>query len=167
MRRVRHQIMTAALLGLATYAVAYGQSQPEPSRTTAQTTTIVGCLVRGPASTTDEFFLQTPAIAVPAGTPVAVGGSGAATGGASTSAGTPAGTTNYRITGLTATELKPHIGHRLELQGQLTQNTPQATTATTSQDPKTGRATTSVKQDWTIAGVLNATTMKMVAATCQ
>jgi hypothetical protein len=167
MRRARRQIVAAAWLGLATAAIAHGQAQPEPSRT-GQTTTIVGCLVRGPSPTAEEFFVRTPAMVVPAGTPIVVGGSGAPTGErATTSAGTPAGTTAYRITGLTAAELKPHVGHRIELQGHLSQNTPPGTAATTSQDPKTGRATTSVKDDWTIAGVLHATTIKMVAATCQ
>lgn len=168
MRRVRRQFVAATLLGLATTTIAYGQAQPEPSRATGQATTIVGCLVRGPSPSTEEFFVRTPAIAVPAGTPVAVGGSGSPTSGrATTSAGAPAGTTAYRITGLTAAELKPHLGHRIELQGHVSQNEPPKATATTSQDPKTGRATTSVKEDWTIAGVLHATTMKMVATTCQ
>jgi hypothetical protein len=49
----------------------------------------------------------------------------------------------------------------------LTQNLPPPTTATTTQDPKTGRATTAVKDDWTVAGVLQATSIKMVAASCQ
>jgi hypothetical protein len=86
---------------------------------------------------------------------------------AATSAGTPAGTTLYRVDGLTPAELKPHLNHRIELQGRLTQNLPPPTTATTTQDPKTGRATTAVKDDWTVAGVLQATSIKMVAASCQ
>ena len=125
--------------------------------------------MQGPSQTAEEFFVRTPAIAVPAGTQITIGGSGSATSGsrATTSAGTPAATTAYRITGLTAAQLKPHVDHRIELQGHLSQSAPPATTATTKQDPKTGRATTSVKEDWTIAGVLHATAMKMVAATCQ
>ena len=168
MRRARHRIMSVALLSLATAAIAYAQAQPEQPRTAEKTTTIVGCLVRGPSPGAEEFFVRTPAIAVPAGTPITVGGSGSATSGrATTSAGAPATTTAYRITGLTAAELKPHLGHRLELQGHLSQNTPPASTATTSQDPKTGRVTTAVKEDWTVAGVLHATALKMVEASCQ
>jgi hypothetical protein len=125
--------------------------------------------VQRPSPNPDEFFVRTPAIAVPAGTQVKIGESPSAGSGAraTTSAGTPAGTTLYRVTGLTPAELKPHLNHRLELQGRLTQNLPPPTTATTTQDPKTGRATTAVKDDWTVAGVLQATAMKMVAASCQ
>jgi hypothetical protein len=168
MRRLQLQIMAAALLGFAA-ARADGQVQPEQGRTSEQTTTIIGCLVRDPSTSAEEFLVRTAAIAVPAGTQVSVGGSGSATSGgrATTSAGTPAATTNYRITGLTVAELKPHVGHRIELQGRLSNNAPPATTATTTQNPKTGRATTTVKEDWTIAGVLHATAMKMVAANCQ
>ena len=168
MRRARRQIVSVVVMGLATVAIAYAQAQPEQPRTAEKTMTIVGCLVRAPSAGAEEFFVRTPAIAVPAGTPITVGGSGASTTSrATTSAGTPAATTAYRITGLTAAELKPHLGHRLELQGHLSQNTPPTSTATTSQDPKTGRVTTAVKEDWTIAGVLHATAMKMVDGSCQ
>ena len=168
MRHARRQIVSMVVLGLATAAIAYAQAQPEPPRTAEKTTTIVGCLVRSPSPGAEEFFVRTPAISVPAGTPITVGGSGSATTGrATTSAGTPEATTAYRITGLTAAELKPHLGHRIELQGHLSQSTPPTSKATTTQDPKTGRVTTAVKEDWTIAGVLHATAMKMVEATCQ
>ena len=166
MKRAARQIASAALLGFATVAATFGQT-PEP-RTSAQTTTIVGCLVQRPSPNADEFFVRTPAVTVPAGTQVKIGESPASTSGgrATTSTGAPAGTTLYRVTGLTPAELKPHLNHRIELQGRLTQNAP-STTATTTQDPKTGRATTAVKDDWTVAGVLQATSMKMVAASCQ
>src|SRR5687767_12722127 len=123
MRRPPRQIAAAALLSFATVAATFGQT-PEP-RTSGQTTTIVGCLVQRPSPNADEFFLRTPAVAVPAGTQVKIDespppGSGRAT----ASAGTPTGTTLYRVTGLTPTELKPHLNHRLELQGNLTQNVP-------------------------------------------
>ena len=168
MRRARRQIVSVVVLGLAMVAIAYAQAQPEPPRTAEKTMTIVGCLVRGPSAGADEFFVRTPAIAVPAGTPITVGGSGSSTSGrATTSAGAPAATTAYRITGLTGEELKPHLGHRIELQGQLSQNTPPTSKTTTTQDPKTGRVTTTVKEDWTIAGVLHATAMKMVDGSCQ
>jgi hypothetical protein len=167
MRRVRHGIATAALLGLVTTAIHARQAQPEKPAAAAKPTTLVGCLVQAPSGT-DEFLLRTPAIAVPAGTQVAVGEPGAAPGGrATTSAGTPSATTAYRISGLTAAELKSHVGHRVELQGELTNNVPPATKSSTAQDPRTGRATTTVKEDWTIAGSLRATTLKMIAASCQ
>ena len=165
MTRVRPYLTAAALLCFA--PATLGQTQPEPPRKADQTTTIVGCLVQGPSQSVEEFLLRTPAIAVPAGSRISVGGAGSTTSGrAATSAGAPDATTAYRITGLTAAQLKPHVGHRIELQGQLS-DVPPATSATTTQDPKTGRATTAVKEDWTIAGVLNATALKMVAASCQ
>jgi hypothetical protein len=167
MTRERRLCTVAALLCFATVA-AYGQAQPEPPGKSDRATTIVGCLVQSPSATAEEFFVRTPAIAVPPGSTVAVGGTGSASGGrATTSAGTPDATTAYRITGLTAAQLKPHLGHRVELQGQLSGNTPPATTATTRQDLKTGRATTTVNQDLTIAGVLHATAVKMLSASCQ
>lgn len=166
MTRVRPYITAAALLCFAS-AATHGQTQLEQPRKADSSTTIVGCLVQGPSQSVEEFFLRTAAIAVPAGSRITVGGAGSATSGrATTSAGAPDATTAYRVTGLTVAQLKPHVGHRIELQGQLS-DVPPATSATTTQDPKTGRATTAVKEDWTIAGVLNATALKMVAASCQ
>ena len=167
MSGVRRHLTSAMLLGLATVTSVFAQTQPKPAPATAETTTIIGCLVQGPSKSAEQFFVRTPAIAIPAGTPIAVGGGGSASGRATTSAGSPEATTAYRITGLTSAQLKPHLGHRVELQGQLSHNKPPATTATTKQDPETGRATTSVTDDWTIAGELHATTIKMVAASCQ
>jgi hypothetical protein len=97
---------------------------------------------------------------------IAVGGEGATSGHATTSAGRPVATTVYRITGLTRDELQSHLGHRVEVKGQLSENVPPKTTATTTQDPATGRVTTAVKEDWTVAGALRATAPTMVAETC-
>jgi hypothetical protein len=160
-------IAGATLLGLAAVAALSAQTPPPKSPPVQDATTITGCLVQGPSKAEEQFFVRTPAIAVPAGTPITVGGDRAASGRATTSVGSPDATTAYRITGLTSAQLKPHVGHRIELQGRLSHNTPPGTTATTKQDPKTGRASTSVTDDWTIAGELHATTIKMVAASCQ
>jgi hypothetical protein len=168
MRRARRQL--TAIMMMALFAAAAGHAQaPPPQPAQSDTVTIVGCLVQGPAPNVEEFFVRTPAMVVPAGTPIVVGGAGTAASGsrATTSAGEPDRTTVYRVTGLTAAELKPHLGHRIEVRGQLTANAPPATTAKTTQDASTGRATTTVSADWTIAGVVRATAMKMVAATCQ
>jgi hypothetical protein len=64
--------------------------------------------------------------------------------------------------------VRPHLGHRVELEGRLTDNTPgiESTRATTTQD-KDGRASTTVETRIAIAGVLHATTIKMVSASCQ
>jgi hypothetical protein len=54
------------------------------------------------------------------------------------------------------------------MQGELTGNTPgiESTKAMTTQD-KDGRATTKVETRIAIAGVLHATAVKMVSATCK
>jgi hypothetical protein len=158
------QIITSACLCCAV-AVSV-QAQQDPSRNTDRPTTIVGCLVRRALPTGEEFLVRTPAIAVTAGSQIAVGGDAATSGRATTSAGTPVATTAYRITGLTHEQLQPHLGHRVEVLGQLSENAPPTTQATTTQDPATGRVTTSIKEEWTIAGAVRATSITMVAATC-
>lgn len=143
----------------------------------AKSTTIVGCLVQGlpgsatakdgiEAETAQEYFIRTPTVKVPPGTTVAVGTPGTTS--TATSIGTPVGDSFYRVSGLDRELLHPHLGHRVELQGHLTDNTPgvETTRATTKQD-KDGRATTTVETRIAIAGVLHATTLKMVSATCQ
>lgn len=155
-------LSAAVWFGVAAAASAQGQPASQPSDAP---TTIVGCLVRGALPTGEEFVVRTPAIAVPAGSQVAVGGSTASTR-ATTSAGTPEATTVYRITGLTPDDLRPHLGHRVELKGQLSQNEPPLKKVTTRQDPATGRVTVSVKEEWAVAGSLRATTITMVAASC-
>ena len=166
MRSTLRSVAAATLLGLTGVAALSAQTTPAQSPPVGQATTITGCLVQGASKAAEEFFVRTPAIAVPAGTPITVSGDRSVSGRATTSAGTPDATTAYRITGLTTAQLKPHVGHRIELQGHLRDNMPPPTTAKTTQDPKTGRATTSVKDDWTVAGELHATAFKMVSANC-
>jgi hypothetical protein len=156
--------LIAVVWAIAT-AVAHGQAQPQ--KASDEAIVIVGCLVQAPPPNVDEFHVRTPALAVPAGTQVAVGGSPSSGDRATTSAGAPAGTTAYRITGLKSADLKPHVGHRVELRGKLSQNTRPPTKVTTTQDQKTGRVTTTVNEDWSIAGVLEATAVKMIATTCE
>ena len=159
-------LLTAAAWFCLATGAAYAQAQPDPARRSDSPTTIVGCLVRGAPPAGEEFLVRTPAIAIPAGSQVSVGGDASASARATTSAGTPEATTLYRITGLAAGELRPHLGHRVEVQGQLSGNVPPKTKTTTRQDPATGRVTTSIKEEWTVAGELRATTITMVAATC-
>ena len=96
--------------------------------------TIVGCLleqnasdisgeVRGePGTTATEFFVRTPAIAVPVGTTLTITKPSASGAGTTTSAGEPTDIAMYRITGLNRDELRPHVGHRVELLGHLRVN---------------------------------------------
>jgi hypothetical protein len=178
------QITSIALLCLSMAALTGAQTaKPEQ-----KVTTIVGCLELGnPASAggerrseagaanANDYFVRTPAIAIPPGSTVAVGGartatSGTSTGRATTSAGDPDSTALYRITGLDREQLRPHIGHRVELQGRLTNDPPSSsgnsTTAKTTVDAA-GRATTRVESRMDIAGVLHATAIKMVSESCR
>ena len=152
-----------------------GAAQPSPQE---QTVTIVGCLMQGdPTAPPDsvrahDYFVRTPAIEVPVGTTVAVGrpttpsSSGSGTG-ATTSAGMPDKTTLYRIAGLDPEQLRPLLHHRIELQGRLSSDeTGSNTTAKTSVDAK-GQATVRVETRMLVAGVLRATTLKMLSASCQ
>jgi hypothetical protein len=159
-------LLVASWSGLSTIsAVALDQAQQGE----AKPTTIVGCLVRGlpdgKGADADDFFVRTPSVQVPPGTTVAVGTPGSAS--TATSGGKPAGDSFYRITGLGADQLQPHIGHRVEMQGRLTDNLPakQSPRASTAVD-SAGRATTTVETRIEVAGVLQATAVKMVSATC-
>lgn len=136
------------------------------------TTTIVGCLVQGrpgldgKLADAEEFFVRTPTIKLPPGASVAVGSPGTAS--TATSAGTPVEDSFYRVTTLGPEQLRPHLGHRVELQGRLADNTPgvESTRATTTVD-KEGRATTAVETRIAVAGVLHATALKMVSVSCE
>lgn len=172
--------VTSALLLCLPLADTVGAQTRKPDQTL---TTIVGCLVHGNPSaagserrsgTSDvnvnDYFLRTPAITVPVGGTVSVGGTGAATSGgkATTSAGDPDRTTLYRITGMDHAQLKPHVGHRVELQGHLSGNTGTAGSGTTTKTTvdAAGKPTVRVETRLDLAGVLNATTLKMVSASC-
>jgi len=167
-----------SVLGAPTSAQGTAARRPnETGQPESKPTTIVGCLVQGlpgsaaakdgiEAETAQDYFIRTPTVKVPPGTTVAVGTPGTTS--TATSIGTPVGDSFYRVTGLTLDVLRPHLGHRVELQGHLTDNTPgiESKRATTTQD-KDGRARTTVETRIAIAGVLHATTLKMVSASCQ
>jgi hypothetical protein len=175
--------MALALATPAMPGMASGRNQEPTPSTKDETVTIVGCLVEGnPAAATGQtspaspatnagYFVQTKAIQVPVGTTVAVGGSGAApgtAGGATTSAGTPDKTTLYQVTGLNREQLRPHVGHRVELTGRLSHDTtPGANTQAKTTVDANGRATTRVESRMDVSGVLRATAITMVSASCQ
>jgi hypothetical protein len=181
-RAARFHITLATLFCLPlTTMVAAQTNKPEQS-----VTTIVGCLVQGnPAAGSGErrsekgtanandYFVRTPAIALPPGSTIAIGGAGTQSSGtsgrATTSVGDPTGTAVYRITGLDHEQLRPHIGHRVELQGRLSNNMPGAGTSTTAQTTvdASGRATTRTETRVDVAGLLHATAIKKVSASCQ
>jgi hypothetical protein len=182
MKAALFRLISAVLVCLPVMARVDAQtsSAPQASKPEQTVTTIVGCLVQGHpnpsggappsagAAKPDDYFVRTPTVAVPVGTTITVGKPG--TTDTTTSAGKPTNDSLYRITGLDREQLRPHIGHRVELQGHLSSNEPVAsatgTTSATTKVDKTGRATTSVETRVDVAGVLHATAIKMVSATC-
>lgn len=176
-------LMTATAVLCLSAAISARQPAPTAAgqgasaQTGAQPTTITGCLVQGlpgaPANAPTagdavggEYFIRTPTVQVPVGSTVAVGTPGSAS--TATSSGTPAGHSFYRVAGLGADDLRPHLGHRVELRGKLTDNLPgiEKQRATTTQD-KDGRATTTAETRVVVAGVLHATAITMVSASCE
>jgi hypothetical protein len=175
-----------AMVGARASSVPDGyQAVTQPAK--GETITIAGCLVQGDpallasqpptdsgtASTGDgDYFVRTPVIQVPAGTTVTVGGSGAGTGGtsstgAATSAGTPGKTTLYRVMGLDRDKLRPHLGHRVELQGSLRSDDAALGVTTRTTVDAGGRPTTRVEKRMDLAGAIDATAIRMVSASCQ
>ena len=166
------EITLVTLLCLANPCAARAQN-PKPDQ---KTTTIVGCLVQGDpvgtgseraetaATKANDYFVRTPTMAVPVGATIAVGKPGTTS--TSTSSGTPAADSFYRIAGLDSAQLRPHVGHRVELQGHLSDETANRTTTRTTVDAS-GRATTQSETRPVVAGVLHATAVKMVSASCQ
>lgn len=172
-------VALAALVCLlsARSITAQGASPEQGAKPNAPVTTIVGCLEQGhPAAASGErksetgainandYYLRTPTVALPVGGTVAVGKPGTAS--TATSAGTPAPDSFYRITGLDRAQLRPHAGHRVEMQGHLSASSETTTTAKTTVD-SSGRATTRTETHPALAGVLHATAIKMVSASCQ
>jgi hypothetical protein len=171
-------VTLAALLSLVIPVL--GSTQATTSKPSQKTTTIVGCLVDNiPVDADGEpvaagapdakgFFLRTPTVALPPGTTVAVGTAG--TPSTVTSSGTPVADSYYRITGLDAAQLRPHIGHRIEAHGHLT---PSSTaegehpkSVRTIVDP-TGKPERTVETPIHLAGELHAASIKMVSANCR
>jgi hypothetical protein len=182
MKAAVFQTTSAVLLCLP--IAMLGAQTPSPtqvSKPNQTVTTIVGCLVQGNpnapsaerrseagASNANDFFVRTPTVAVPVGTTVTVGKPG--TTDTTTSAGKKSNDSLYRITGLPRDQLAPHVGHRVEVQGHLSGNMPDAsasgvTSAKTTVD-KAGRPTISVETRVDVAGELQATAIKMVSASC-
>jgi hypothetical protein len=167
---------------------------PQPPRTDQTTpqrggdnVTLAGCLMQGKdvaalkTASPEDFFLTN---AMPAG---AATTSGAGTPGATTPAtGTPPPSTaggtrpsdaaraggamggsgkTYRISGLDKDQLSKHVNHQIEIQGKVTpggaSGTPSATTPTPG--AAAGAAASGASD---LAGVIQATSVKMISATC-
>jgi len=201
-------LLVAALAGAQTSSPTAGGQRPDQAsaQPAGQTVTIVGCLVQeaatiagserrsdAGAANANDYFVRTPAITAPVGSTVAIGspgtsGSGGTVSGgtgATASGGTGTGTARYRITGLDREQLRPHLGHRVELRGLLTGNMapPSGTGATTGKPvgatggsatgssagataPTSGATPAGTAPAADIAGVLAATAIKMVSTSC-
>ena len=164
----------AVLLCLAASALASAQTPSAAKKD--ETVTIVGCLVQGNpaapagenegartgAATTNDFFVRTPTMTVPVGSTVAIGTPGT-TSTATSGNASEAKPSVYRITGLDSAKLKPHVGHRIEVQGHLMNNLSPAGDAGVA----SGVTATDASRDRVnMAGVLHATALKMVSASC-
>jgi hypothetical protein len=169
-------------LALITVVGARTLSATQAAKPDQTVTTIVGCLVQGNptaeggeqrsatgAANANDYFVRTPTVQVPVGTTITVGKPG--TTDTTTSAGKPTNDSLYRITGLDREQLRPHIGHRVELQGHLSGKEPDAAaggvTNTKTTVDKAGRPITKVETRVDVAGELHATAIKMVSASCK
>ena len=210
MRKALAQMASAALLclllapvaGAHTSSPTLGGQRPDETATqpanAGQTVTIVGCLVQTNATEAgterrsatnagaNDYFVRTPTVAVPAGTTITVGKPG--TTDTTTSTGTSTNDSLYRITGLQREQLRPHVGHRVELQGHVTGNmaspgsgvgsagtTAANATGSTARSGSRGGAGAAQRREQRggqanesadIAGVLHATAIKMISASC-
>jgi hypothetical protein len=147
MRAALFQLTSVALLcvPIAGNVIAQTSSSPQrPGQTAAQpdkgeTVSVVGCLEQGNATgaatnerrsetgaaNANDFFVRASAPAAPAGGDASAGSPSTATRTTESSGaagGSASGTMMYRITGLDGEQLRPHVGHRVELQGHLTGN---------------------------------------------
>jgi hypothetical protein len=168
--------------------------QPRTDQTTAQrgstgdNLTLAGCLMQGKdvaalkTASPDDFFLAnampagaastsgagTPGATTPAtGTPPPTGGTATA-GGTRPSDATRAGGAmgsgkTYRISGLDKEQLSKHINHQVEIQGKVSPGAASGTPSGTTPGAAAGAAASGASD---LAGVIQATSVKMISATC-
>jgi hypothetical protein len=173
-------LLLAAMLSLVLPATASTQTTTA-TKPEQKPTTIVGCLVdnipfdadgqpvaASAAAQTKGFFVRTPTVMLPSGSTVAVGTVGTTS--TVTSSGTPTSDSYYRITGLDAAQLRPHVGHRIEVHGHLTPSSTaegdHPSSVRTIVDPS-GKPERTVATPIHLAGELHATHVKMVSADCR
>jgi hypothetical protein len=168
---------------------------PRPDQTTPQRgnqgdTALVGCLKEGkdlPAQASanaNDFFL---ANAMPAGAASTSGSGTPGTAGSATSATgtTPPSTTaggtrpsdatraggamggsgkTYRITGLDKEQLSKHVNHQVEIQGRITPGSGGSDTPSATTTPGAAASAAAGRSD--VAGVIQASAVKMISASC-
>jgi hypothetical protein len=175
MRTLRISTVLLSLTAVGTMA----QTAPgEQARSDQPASVVVGCLVQGlpgteragsAAGNATDYFVRTPTVVLPVGTAVPVGQP--ATPDASVPAGKPTADSYYRITGISAGHLQPHLNNRIEVSGHLVPATGDATARSVTV-PKTtvdaaGKATGTVETRGFIAGDLHATAVKRIADGCK
>jgi hypothetical protein len=151
------------LLLLAGLAVAVGsaslmaQDTPKPQTTTKDTISVSGCLQAG--TTPDTFMLSNVTQTATAST--ATGTAGSATASASATTGAKSTDTKYELVASGTVNLKPHVGHKVEITG--TPSDAKGTTGTTGSTPSTA---TSSATGAAPAKKITVTAVKHVAASC-
>jgi hypothetical protein len=178
---VHTTFVTLLSLAIAANVGAQGEKSGQTPKADQKVTTIVGCLVQGNPSgagterrsdagtaNANDYFVRTPTVMLPVGGTVAVGKPGTAS--TATSAGTPTSDSYYRITGMDREQLRPHVGHRVELQGHLSAAKADAAaggvTSTKTTVDAAGKPKVAVETRVDVAGNLHATALKMVSASC-
>jgi hypothetical protein len=175
MRTLRISTVLLSLMAVGSLA----QTGPgQPAKPDQPASVVVGCLMKGlpgadPAGSgggkATDYFVRTPTVTLPVGTAVTVGQPGRPDTGVS--AGTAAADSYYRITGIGADQLQPHLNHRIEVSGHLIPAAGDATARSVTV-PKTtvdeaGKATGTVGTRGFIAGDLHATGIKMISDSCK
>ncbi|HEY2908488.1 MAG TPA: hypothetical protein VGJ29_21455 [Vicinamibacterales bacterium] len=174
---MKRQIWTS---GVAAAALAFGVSMAAQTSSTAQTAspgtvTVTGCLQRGDsaggatgtsgsatsssaASSSDKFVLANAHMGSGASsTPGATGATTGTSGSATSSSGSSMSGAKYELEG-SATELKDHVGHEVEIKGRI-ENSSSATTGSAA----TGSATSSSASS---SQKLTVESVRMIASTC-
>lgn len=132
------------------------QETPKPATAAKDTVTLTGCLQAGTAP--DTFTLSNVTEATAKST--ATGTSGAAT--ASATAGGKGTDTKYELSADTSVNLKPHVGHKVEITGTEDAKGAAGTAGTTGATASTSASSGAMGA----AKKIKVTAIKHVAASC-
>ena len=156
MNRLKSAMFAVLVIGSAVALVAQGNptDKADTSAKTGKTSvTVTGCVAAG---TEAGRFILTNAAVVPAATAATTGTSGVA------SPADAAATTSYALTG---SDLKAHLGHKVEVTGTTSQHAAKATTAAPAAPAADASAAVPAAASAPDA-TLDVKSLKMVAATC-
>lgn len=154
MPRMTRLLILTSLGVLAVCVLLTAQEAPKPATAAKGTITMTGCLQAGTAP--DTFLLSH--VTQTSSTSSATGTSGSATATASAASGDKTTGTKYELVVEGNVNLKPHVGHKVEVTGT---HTMKEATGTTGAAPAASAATgTAAAKKFTVTAV------KHVAATC-